>query len=57
MYKLLYPENSQTGRSAPLGTQPSQVLEHTHPGSQTHTLSPAHILLCLVTQNGSCKIW
>lgn len=50
------PENSQTGRSALLGTRPSQVLEHTHPRSQTHTLNPTHILLCLVTQNGSCKI-
>lgn len=57
MQKLLYPENSQTGRSALLGTRPSQVLEHTHPGSKTHTLNPTHILLCLVTQNGSCKMW
>lgn len=55
--KVLHPDSSQTGRSALLGTQPSQVLEHMHPGSQTHTLSPTYILLCLVTQNGSCKIW
>lgn len=51
--KVLHPDS----RSALLNTQPSQVLEHMHPGSQTHTLSPTYILLCLVTQNGSCKIW